>query len=167
MTRIISKEIKTNEYPGLIIGGDTDKDYLARACGFMSHHDISTSKIKIEHEENEYLMEIIHYPMGEQKFLEQDDFIDLIDQANNCEITQEESVRELFQLVNNQEIEFRENCWYEACITIKKGEEEILSDYESNMGLEGVKGSIQEILDEYNNNNTLIEIFDWLLEEYQ
>ena len=168
MTQIIAKSIKTETYPGLEINTTTDRDVLARACGFMPHHPVNKSTIIINHEGKEYHMIITHYATGEQSFCDADDedIQELLDKANNNEINQEEDIKRLAELIDNQEVEFRENCWYEADITITKDKDTIMSDYESNIGLEGVKGSISEILNEYKDDENLISTFQWLMEEY-
>lgn len=187
--KLVSKEIKNKEfiYNGFVQGSNTDKDVIARACGYFSGDIICSVKLKFESEKEQYFLNIDFEAQGEQKLLELDDIEEMsqrigltiddiensYDYARKNKVTQEKDVKIITKIFEEYPELFSSNCWYEGVISLsqinkKTQEKEKLIDnkYESELGLEGVLGSIQDIHDKYNNDEDNIELVEWLLEEY-
>lgn len=188
--KLLSKEIKNSEhlYEGFIQGSETDKDVIARACGYLNGDLVCSVKAKLEDEQFEYSLNIDYSTSGEQKLLELEDIDEIskkigvlvsdlenaYDVAKKNKVSQANHVLVLSKLFQEYSGDlFSLNCWYEGDITLtrknkttKEVEKLIENRYESEQGLEGVFGSIQEIHDYYKKDEFMVELLEWLLEDF-
>ena len=178
-------ELSPKIYPNFQKGSETDKDVIARACGFDQGITILSYTVDFEFNNSKYELQVDFATSGEQKIHEDLDNLDEVSKkisesvedientlsnANKSKINDYKEVKIFSKLVNEVDNLFRENCWYEGDIVLTKfnpnGEKEkIIENYESNLGLEGVHGSIRDIEDYFNNEENLTSYLECLLEK--
>jgi hypothetical protein len=178
-------ELSQKMYPNFQKGSETDKDVIARACGFNQGMIILSYTVDFEFDKNKYELQIDFATSGEQKVHEDlddleeisrkinenlDDVENTLSNANKSKINDYKEVEIFSKLVNEVDNLFRENCWYEGDIVLTKTDsngvkEKLIENYESNIGLEGVYGSIKDIEDHFNNEENLISYLEYLLDK--
>lgn len=184
--KIITKVVQNESFihDGFSQGSNTDRDVIARACGALSGNSLVTAKVSLEDEKNHYELTVSYETQGEQKILEIDDLTelsreiqedeDVIDSicssARKCKVSGAKNVAILSKILSARPELLGLNCWYEGVISLSKKNKEsgVTTQLESNMfesdlGLDGVAGSIQEIHEKYKDDKTIIELVEWLL----
>lgn len=172
MIKIKSRKFEiTQEYPAFKLGTDTDSDVLARMCGIRENEEVVKASVIIEKDNKLYTVNFSLCSIGEQrrisfiKKMSQKDK-DILDKANSYELVKEDEIEFMALQIQQGNLEYGNNCWYEADIEIlDENKDSVLSDWESNLGLDGVWESIHSFKVFFEDDESLISNIDYLLEE--
>ncbi len=171
-------------YNGFEKGTDMDSDFLARCAGFFDNDPVVISQTSLELHGQFYDMIIKYVSNGDQKILETDcfvvadvinhkeqtnyseDFVSLsLSNARKYKATDKEQLKFL-SLFHKHFTELIDDCsWFEGVIQItdKTSNKVIIDDFEGDLGLDGVYGSVQDILDREAQENYHEEILEFIL----
>lgn len=172
-------------YPAFQKGSETDKDVIARACGFDSGMTVLSFECSFEYMDLNYEIKIDFGTQGEQRLVDEiedveelakkikasvDEIENTLSNANKCKINDSLEVEIFTQMCNECQEMFRNNCWYEGDITLKRvnpdgTKETIVENYESDLGLEGVYGSVKEIEDNFSNSEVLKSYLEYVVND--
>lgn len=183
--KLLLLEIENQKlYNGFVQGSDIDRDVIARACGFLSGELVATLRAKLEDlDNNKYSLEIKFVSTGEQKIdssLDEeglaiimnknfDKVSSVISNSRKNKVDSHDDVVLFSEIVKEEANLFSSNSWYEGIVSLKKEgnneetKEVISSQFESDLGLDGCYGSIQEIHDRLN-EESIVELVDWLID---
>lgn len=195
--KILLKEFTHNEnmYPGFVIGTMTDKDLIARSCGYFSNTTICSCNALLEGKDFNYKISINFSSLGKQKTYSFDEdqcrniaenlnkiegsnytteeIEELMSQVSKSKVNSEKNVLLLALLLKNRVDIFVDYSWYEGSVSLQKINKEtnessnlISDEYESNLGMEGVYESLQHIQKTYENDDQWISLLDYLLAEF-
>lgn len=174
--KIKSKNFEVlTDYPCFKMGTNTDADTLSRMCGIEDGEVVALCEILIEKDEKTFFITYSLKSTGEQRgieFIEEKDKTrvgknkDILELANNKQLKNENDILFMANQIKKGNVNYLNNCWYEAEIEVKNEEKEIIfSDYESNIGLEGVWESISSFKNMIDDDSSLIENISYIFEE--
>ena len=170
-------------YPSFQKGSETDKDIIARACGFDSSMVILSLYCSFSYNNIDYELTIDFSTQGEQRLVNDikdvenfskevkvslNDMENILSNANKCKLNDQRDIDIFSHMCTRFDNLLRNNCWYEGDITFKKinsdgTKEKLIESYESDLGLEGCYESIKEIEDYFLNNEKLESYIEYLI----
>lgn len=163
-----SFEILT-KYPGFVLGTKTDKDVLARMCGVLNNEAVALGTYVTD--KYKFYLELRN--VGDQSFninyndIPEDQYFAQASAQKN-KLSGEKEIELMLKMLEDNEIDFRNNCWYEASISIldiKENKMILTNTMESEIGLEGVWESISEFKEYMENDDNLISYIECILED--
>lgn len=170
--KITKRSIDNTNVTGITIGSTCDRDVIYCALGYQSNHPLVKAVIEFDTGSK---LEMNFVIQGEQNRVEfngtssltEDQLENLLNTINRKKLSKKEDIEEFAKLLDSGDVEFGNNSWLEGVITLRKGEKTLIkTEYESDLGLDGVWQSVQDINEFLNDDVRVIDLLNYL-EDYE